>query len=458
VSLRPELTLSRAVGPLLRWSWLIALIAVGCGLAARTVADSHAKTTFTATAKLRDVEVTLKNSQNGSLVPVSDDKTIPTSDELILAPVVRRAAAGAGVTEGVLRHRLSAKAIDADNIQFTYAAPTRAEAQRALSDYVQAYVTARRAQQLSVLQNGLASLGAPQLNTNGNPVRGSSTDDAGRQKLQAAITALPTQIARQGDLAVSEKDPAVSSSLALLAGALAGAALGVLVVLAMTQFDPMVRRRSALSVPGVDVFSSTPEDVTALRVELELTGRSGGGVIAVVPVGKGSAEAAAGDLARSFAATGTATVLLDVTPGGSGDGARGFLAGAGPLPVANGGSDLWLIPPGGRDADDARLFSTDRVAGLLAEARKHGSVVVVLADDPCRHPGSLLVCGAADAAVAVVRPRTRWSELEDVVDRVVRVASTRLALRFESGSERSARQRVPRRSTADEAAVAESAV
>ncbi len=318
------------MGPLIRWSWLIALIAVGCGLAARTVADSHSKTQFTATTKLRDVEVTLKNSQNGSLVPVSNDKTLPTSDELILTPIVRRAAADAGISEGVLKHRLSAKAIDADNVQFTYAAPTRAEAQQALSDYVQSFIAVRRAQQLSVLRNGLASLGTPTLNSNGQPVRGSSTDDAGRQKIQAAITALPTQIARQGDLAVSEKDPAVSSSLALIAGALAGAALGVLIVLCMTQFDPLVRRRSALSVPGVDVFSSTPDDVTALRVELELTGsRSGGGVIAVVPAGKGDAQAAAADLARSFAATGTATVLLDVTPGGSGDGARSFLAGAG---------------------------------------------------------------------------------------------------------------------------------
>jgi len=184
----------------------------------------------------------------------------------------------------------------------------------------------------------------------------------------------------------------------------------------------------------MEVYDSTPAGIAGLRVDLELSAvRPDGGVVAVVPTdNRRGVRASATELAHAFAATGTPALVMDVAPEGGGSGVRSFLDGTDDaLAVHQIAENLREVAAGASAQPDETLFSSSRVSDLLLEARKHADVVVIATAAVSNHPGSLLVTGLADGAVVVLRPASRWQDLDRSVERVRRAARTSLRLWFE---------------------------
>ncbi|MGZ4430218.1 MAG: hypothetical protein ACXVYV_01100, partial [Gaiellales bacterium] len=305
MSLRPELTLRRALAPLVRWSWLIVVIAAATALAARSVARSHSHGSYQASVRIHEVDTDLGYSPTGELVPVvAQDRSAPTADELILPAVARIAVHGLpGVPADKLRAGLSVRGVGPADAVLSYHAASSSQAAAALERYARAYIAYRRGVQQRALEQALAS-------------SGSSLASA---KLESAIRALPNLINQPQPVSVSYSKSSVSSGLATAGGALAGLALGALLVLMAVRFDPRVRRASQVDVPGLDVYEvgGRTGGIGRLRVDLELTGLGGTtSVVAVTPVDPRAATTLPDELARAFIASGTPAIVLDTAPAG----------------------------------------------------------------------------------------------------------------------------------------------
>jgi hypothetical protein len=411
---------------MIRWSWLILIVAGLTAVAARAVADSKGKTTYVATTLISEQQI--QQDKNGKYPAITNvaAKTTPDSGHFLVADAANTAAkASGGVTASQLLDKLSVKPTDVSEAELSYEGSNEAETQRALAAYARAYVDYRRAVHRALLE---PILSAAQQAAAVDP-RGATVVTT----IQGSLDGINGRIPDPTAIRVVKNTPSVSPGLATLAGLLAGLALGILLALAFNRFDPRVRRASDLDVPAMDVFEVTEEGLSALRVDLELTAVGDrGGIVTVSPADGDDALAAATELARSFADAGVPALLLDVAEDDGSRGVRNFLDGTDDaLRVGELGPDLGMVSAGASNVEDASLFSAARVKDLLVEARKTAQVVIVHTPVLDHHPESLLFVGAADGAVLVVRPSTQWHRLDREVDRVRRVAGAQVRLWFE---------------------------
>ena len=283
---------------MLRWWWVIAIVAIGFGIVARQVASSRQHGAYRATVTVREVEFDMSGS-NGrySLPRVVQPKVLPDPASYELSAAVANAAQALSVSQGIVRDAVSGKALDATEAQLAYDAGSAAAARRGAAAYAAAYVKVRQGEQISMLTTALTSVPAV-------------ADTSGGQDAHLAITnalaAVPKQITVGGDPSVEKQTASISPAAALLAGLMTGLATGVLLALALQRFDPRVRNASALDPADMDVYDSTPAGIAGLRVDLELSAvRPDGGVVAVVPTdGRRGVRASATELAHAFAAAG----------------------------------------------------------------------------------------------------------------------------------------------------------
>ncbi len=411
---------------MIRWSWLILIIAGLTAVSARAVADSKGKTTYVAATLISEQQI--QQDKNGKYPAITNvpAKTAPDASHFLVADAANAAAKNVnGVSSGQLLDKLSVKPTDVSEAELSFEGASKAEAQQALSAYASAYVDFRRAQQRALIEPILA---AAQQSAAVDP-RGQTVVDTIQGSLDGTNSRVPDPTA----VRVTKTSPSVSPGLATLAGLLAGLAIGILIALSLNRFDPRVRRASDLEPPGIDVFEATPEGLAGLRVDLELSAVGDrGGMITVSPADGAAALASATELARSFSDAGVLALVIDLDTDDGAPGARNFLDGTRDgLALADLGPDLRLLSAGHSSVDDASLFSAARVKELLAEARKHAQVVVVATPVLDDHPESLLFVGAADGSVLIVRPSTAWHRLDGEVERMRRSAGAQLRLWFE---------------------------
>jgi Mrp family chromosome partitioning ATPase len=411
---------------MIRWSWLILIIAGLTAVSARAVADSKGKTTYVATTLISEQQI--QQDKNGKYPAITNvpAKTAPDASHFIVADAANAAAKNVpGLSASQILDKLNVKPTDVSEAELSFEGANKAEAQQALSAYSVAYVEYRRAAQRELITPILT---AAQQSAAVDP-RGQTVVDTIQGSLDGTNSRIPDPTA----VRVTKTSPSVSPGLATLAGLLAGLAIGILLALALNRFDPRVRRASDLEPPGMDVFEATPDGLAALRVDLELSAVGDrGGMITVSPADGATALASATELARSFSDAGVSTLLVDLDTDDGAPGARNFLDGTRDgLELADLGPDLRLLGAGHSAVDDASLFSAGRVKELLAEARKHAQVVVVTTPVLDHHPESLLFVGASDGSVLIVRPSTSWHRLDAEVDRMRRSAGAQLRLWFE---------------------------
>ena len=430
MTLRPELTSQRAISALVRWSWLIAIVAVCTAVAGRAIAEQRSGTTYTASVQVHLQQVKLDNTRGFPSAVRLTPRSFPDGSVFLDAAAAKAAAAKLKtVTPEQLLAEIKAAGVDVDTALLTYSAPSRAAAATNLSAYATAFVDQRRAEQTSELTNAMPE-DVQSYRANGTP-----RTDIGllgsRANLTAAIAGVPDRI-RRGDVQIEQQPASLSPNAATLTGLLAGLAMGALLALALSRFDPRVRRRSELGTPGVKAFPTTPSGRASLRVDLELTAvGTDGGVVALSDVDGRGAEGAAIELARAFVAAGTPALVLDMTVEPTAGGIRSFMDGSSTsLPVSEIAPDLRWVGGGSSELDDASLFSASRVRELFEEARKSAPVVLVSTGRLSDDASSLLVTGLADGAVLLATPRTRWSALEAVVDRFIGVARTPVRIWF----------------------------
>jgi hypothetical protein len=420
------LTFRRALHAMIRWSWLILIIAGLTAVSARAVADSKGKTTYVATTLISEQQI--QQDKNGKYPAITNvpAKTAPDSGHFIVADAANAAAKNlSGVTASQLLDKLSVKPTDVSEAELSFEGSNQAEAQQALTAYAKAYVDYRRNEQRALIE---PILSAAQQAASVDP-RGATVVTT----IQGSLDSINSRIPDPTAVRVVRNNPSVSPGLATLAGLLAGLAIGILVALAFNRFDPRVRRASDLEPPGIDVFEATPDGLAALRVDLELSAVGDrGGVITVSPANGGDAVASATELARSFSDAGVSTLLIDLATDDGAPGVRNFLDGTRDgLDLRDVEPDLRLVAAGQSAVDDTSLFSAARAKELLAEARKHAQVVVVTTPVVDDHPESLLFVGAADGSVLIVRPSTSWHRLDTEVDRMRRSAGAQLRIWFE---------------------------
>ena len=359
MTLRPELTPKRAISAVVRWSWLIAIIAVCTAVAGRAIAEKRSGTTYTASVQVHLQQVKLDNTRGFPSADRLTPKSFPDGS-VFLDPAAAKAAADKlkTVTREQLLADIKAAGVDVDTALLTYSAPSRAAAATNLSAYATAFVDQRRAEQTSELTNAMPEE-VQSYRANGTP-----RTDIGllgsRANLTAAIAGVPDRV-RRGDVQIEQQPASLSPNAATLTGLLAGLAMGVLLALALNRFDPRVRRGSELGTPGVKAFPTTPSGRASLRVDLELTAvGTDGGVVALSDVDGRGAEGAAIELARAFVAAGTPALVLEMTVDPTAGGIRSFMDGSSTsLPVSEIAPDLRWVGGGSSELDDASLFSAE---------------------------------------------------------------------------------------------------
>ena len=291
---------------MIRWSWLILIIAGLTAVSARAVADSKGKTTYVAATLISEQQI--QQDKNGKYPAITNvpAKTAPDASHFLVADAANAAAKNVnGVSSGQLLDKLSVKPTDVSEAELSFEGASKAEAQQALSAYASAYVDFRRAQQRALIEPILA---AAQQSAAVDP-RGQTVVDTIQGSLDGTNSRVPDPTA----VRVTKTSPSVSPGLATLAGLLAGLAIGILIALSLNRFDPRVRRASDLEPPGIDVFEATPEGLAGLRVDLELSAVGDrGGMITVSPADGAAALASATELARSFSDAGVSALVIDL--------------------------------------------------------------------------------------------------------------------------------------------------
>jgi hypothetical protein len=175
----------------------------------------------------------------------------------------------------------------------------------------------------------------------------------------------------------------------------AGLILGILIALALGQFDPRIRRVADLRLAGLralDVDRDDAESIETVRTVAEVGGLDAtGGAVAVAPCSGGETPLGR-ELAASFAASGRPTTLLsDQGVSRSGD-----------------GDEAWTPV----EAEPRPLQSLQRLRATLADGRI-GDVTVISAPGVLQHPQALIAAAAADITILVLRRgKSTWAELE----------------------------------------------
>ena len=247
------MTFRRALHAMIRWSWLILIIAGLTAVSARAVADSKGKTTYVATTLISEQQV--QADKNGKYPAITNvpAKTAPDASHFIVADAANSAAKNLpGITASQLLDKLSVKPTDVNEAELAFSGSDKTEAQDALTAYAKAYVDFRRNEQRELIAPVLsAAEQAASIDSRAAPVV---------TTIQGSLDGTNSRVPDPTAVRVVKDNPSVSPGLATLAGLLAGLAIGILLALAFNRFDPRVRRVSDLEPPGIDVFEATPTD------------------------------------------------------------------------------------------------------------------------------------------------------------------------------------------------------
>jgi hypothetical protein len=424
VGLQPEMTFRRAARSAARLWWIPLVLALIGAFAATHVVHGSG-TTYSATGQIHDQETSLGFSAGSGnptpTSPYSKATDLDASSFIATGPAAEAARKLTGVSASEIKSHLAFSAITGTDVQLTLSGqPSRKDAEQRLNAYLNALVAWKRESDARPLQQVYANLQKPDSGASSQTIHSIGT----------ALATIPRQIyvSQAVDTRVNRGFP---RWLATVGAVVAGLALGVLFAAVIARFDDRIQRGREVSDPSlrpVDVDSvRRPATIHNLRCELELVGMApDGATLAVTSLRRSERRTpVAAELARAFAASGRATVLVsaDVRAGESDGGAEGvstFLDGSDDtLKVVPLEENLVWAPAGHTSATPEALFSTERVARLLEQARSHGSVVVIDAprfEDDAEGP---LLPGLADVTLLVLHSgQSRWSLVEVALGRL----------------------------------------
>ncbi len=369
------------------WVVLICIVLVtvlGVSLANKRLSGA------TASARVHEQDTSVAFSpQSGLPQPSTESRSVNelTRGDFVDPQIAAAAAAklGGGMTGSGLSGALGFTPLNGTDVELTYSGGgSTAEAGRRLKAYVDKLISTRIATQRQQLQRAAAKLNGQ----GGPPVAAAET------RLLAAANGLDQQIFQVGSITAS-KSRSIPSSAIVAGSAVAGLIVGILVALALGQFDPRIRRVADLRLAGLralEVDRGDAESIETLRTVAEVGGLDAtGGVVAVAPSFGGETPLSR-ELAESFAASGRPTTLLsDQGVSRSGD-----------------GDEAWTPV----EAEPRPLRSMPRLRATLADGRI-GDVTVINAPGVLQHPQALIAAAAADVTILVLRRgRSTWAELE----------------------------------------------
>ena len=368
------------------WVVLICIVLVtvlGVSLANKRLSSA------TASARVHEQDTSVAFSpQSGLPQPSTESRSVNelTRGDFVDPQIAAAAAAnlGGGMTGSGLSGALGFTPLNGTDVELTYSGGgSTAEAGRRLKAYVNELISTRIATQRQQLERA-----ATKLNGQGGP-----PVTAAETRLQLAANGLSQQIFQVGSITAS-KSRSIPSSAIVAGSAVAGLILGILVALALGQFDPRIRNVADLRLAGLralEVDRGDAESIETLRTVTEVGGLDAtGGVVAVAPsIGETPLSR---ELAASFAASGRPTTLLsDQGVSRSGDGDEDW------TPV---------------EAEPRPLRSMPRLRATLADGRI-GDVTVITAPGVLQHPQALIAAAAADITILVLRRgKSTWAELQ----------------------------------------------
>ena len=381
-----------------RW-WVVLICTVLVTVLGVSLANKRLSTA-TASARVHEQDTSVAFSAQSGLPQASTDSRSVnelTRGDFVDPQVAAAAAAklGGGLTGSGLSGALGFTPLNGTDVELTYSGGgSTAEAGRRLKAYVDTLISTRIATQRQQLQRAAAKLNGQ----GGPPVAAAIT------RLQAAANGLDQQIFQVGSI-TSSKSRSIPSSAIVAGSAVAGLILGILVALALGQFDPRIRRVADLRLAGLralELDRGDAESIETVRAVAEVGGLDAtGGAVAVVPSSGGESPLSR-ELAASFAASGRPTTLLTdqgVSRSGNADGTW--------TPV---------------EAEPRPLQSLPRLRAALADGRI-GDVTVIAAPAVLEHPQALIAAAAADITVLVLRRgKSTWTELERSLETLEDVA------------------------------------
>ena len=388
-TMKPGLTFGRAMRMLTARWWVVLICIVLVTVLGVSLANKRLSSA-TASARVHEQDTSVAFSpQSGLPQPSTESRSVNelTRGDFVDPQIAAAAAAnlGGGMTGSGLSGALGFTPLNGTDVELTYSGGgSTAEAGRRLKAYVNELISTRIATQRRQLQRAAAKLNGQ----GGPPVTAAET------RLQVAANGLDQQIFQVGSITAS-KSRSIPSSAIVAGSAVAGLILGILVALALGQFDPRIRRVADLRLAGVralEVDRGDAESIETLRTVAEVGGLDAtGGVVAVAPSFGGETPLSR-ELAASFAASGHPTTLIsDQGVSRSGD-----------------GDELWTPI----EAEPRPLRSMPRLHATLADGRI-GDVTVITAPGVLEHPQALIAAAAADITILVLRRgKSTWAELE----------------------------------------------
>jgi hypothetical protein len=371
-----------------RW-WVVLICTVLVTVLGVSLANKRLSSA-TASARVHEQDTSVAfSAQTGLPQASTESRSVNelTRGDFIDPQVAATAAAklGGGMTGPRLSGALGFTPLNGTDVELSYSGGgSTAEAGRKLKAYVDELISTRIATQRRQLQRAVANLNGQ----GGPPVTAAAT------RLQAAADGLDQQVFQVGSITLA-KSRSIPSSAIVAGSAVAGLILGILVALALGQFDPRIRRAADLRLAGLralDVDREDAESIETVRTVAEVAGLDAtGGAVAVAPSSGGETPLSR-ELAESFAASGRPTTLLSdqgVSRSGAGD-------------------EAWTPV----DAEPRPLQSLSRLHATLADGRI-GDVTVIAAPGVLQHPQALIAAAAADITILVLRRgKSTWAELE----------------------------------------------
>ena len=387
-TVKPGLTFGRAMRMLsARW-WVVLICIVLVTVLGVSLANKRLSSA-TASARVHEQDTSVAFSpQSGLPQPSTESRSVNelTRNDFVDPQIAAAAAAklGGGMTGSGLSGALGFTPLNGTDVELTYSGGgSTAEAGRRLKAYVDELISTRITTQRHQLERAAAKLNGQ----GGPPVTAAET------RLQVAANGLEQQIFQVGSITAS-RSRSIPSSAIVAGSAVAGLILGILVALALGQFDPRIRSVADLRLAGLralEVDRGDAESIETLRTVAEVGGLDAtGGVVAVAPsIGETPLSR---ELAASFAASGRPTTLLSdqgVSRSGEGD-------------------EAWTPV----EAEPRPLRSMPRLRATLADGRI-GDVTVITAPGVLQHPQALIAAAAADITILVLRRgKSTWTELE----------------------------------------------
>ena len=280
--MKPGLTFGRAMRMLTARWWVVLICIVLVTVLGVSLANKRLSSA-TASARVHEQDTSVAFSpQSGLPQPSTESRSVNelTRGDFVDPQIAAAAAAklGGGMTGSGLSGALGFTPLNGTDVELTYSGGgSTAEAGRRLKAYVNELISTRIATQRQ------------QLRARGRETErsGWTAGDCGRNPAAGwPPTASSQQIFQVGSITAS-KSRSIPSSAIVAGSAVAGLILGILVALALGQFDPRIRNVADLRLAGLralEVDRGDAESIETLRTVAEVGGLDAtGGVIAVAP-------------------------------------------------------------------------------------------------------------------------------------------------------------------------------